>query len=72
MKADNLDQSDVPISTLWRHRKSGGVYTISGFCQIEATNELGVLYSSVQTEGPLWCRPFAEFTDGRFVRLNAS
>ncbi len=65
------DQS-VPVSTLWRHRKSGGVYVISGICQIEATNEPGVLYSSVQTEGPLWCRPLAEFTDGRFVRLDVS
>jgi hypothetical protein len=65
-------EKTVPISTLWRHRKTGGVYVISGFCQIEATNELGVLYSSVQTEGPLWCRPLAEFIDGRFVRLDVS
>lgn len=63
---------DAPISTLWRHKKSGGVYVVSGVCQIENTNEIGILYSSVQNEGPLWCRPKAEFLDGRFIRLKVS
>jgi len=62
----------APISTLWRHRKSGGIYTIFGECHIEATNEPAILYSSVQVEGPLWCRPKSEFFDGRFVQLDVS
>jgi hypothetical protein len=66
MTTTDKSEQSVPTSTLWRHRKTGGVYTISGMCQIEATNEPGVLYSSVQHEGPLWCRPISEFIDGRF------
>ena len=65
-------EQSVPISTLWRHLKTDGVYVIRGECQIEATNETGILYSSVQTDGPLWCRPKSEFLDGRFIRLNIS
>lgn len=65
-------EESLPVSTLWRHQKTGGVYVICGECQIEATNEPAVLYSSVQIEGPLWCRPKTEFLDGRFIRLRAS
>ena len=58
--------------TLWRHQKTGGFYTVFGTCRIEATNEPGVLYHSINGNGPLWCRPVAEFLDGRFVRTHAS
>lgn len=57
---------ETPIGTIWQHRKSGGIYAIFATCQIEATNEEGVLYHSTQGHGPLWCRPSAEFFDGRF------
>lgn len=69
MKAiDRTDATgETQIGTLWRHKKSGGVYTIFATCQIEATNEAGVLYHSVAGHGPLWCRPLAEFIDGRFA-----
>jgi hypothetical protein len=66
------DEADTLISTLWRHKKSGAVYVIGGECKIEATNETGILYSSVQNNGPLWCRPKSEFLDGRFLRLKVS
>ena len=60
---------ETQVGTLWRHEKSGGIYTIFASCQIEATNEAGVLYHSVEGYGPLWCRPLAEFADGRFVKI---
>ena len=77
--AQNQTELSALTSTLWRHVKtggvyviSGGVYVISGECQIEATNEPAVLYQSVQTQGPLWCRPKSEFLDGRFVKQGVS
>lgn len=71
---DTQNQTELSAltSTLWRHVKTGGVYVISGECQIEATNEPAVLYQSVQTQGPLWCRPKSEFLDGRFVKQGVS
>jgi hypothetical protein len=61
------DTGATQIGTLWRHKKTGGVYTVFATCQIEATNEPGVLYHSVEGHGPLWCRALSEFIDGRFA-----
>lgn len=62
-----LDEPGM-LGTAWQHVKTGGIYTAVSYCQIEATNEPGVLYRSVKG-GPLWCRPLSEFTDGRFVPI---
>lgn len=67
IRTDRLGETQV--GTLWQHKKTGGIYVIFASCQIEATNEPGVLYHSVEGHGPLWARPLAEFTDGRFVQL---
>ncbi|WP_310619709.1 DUF1653 domain-containing protein [Flexibacterium corallicola] len=64
-RTDSL--GDTQVGTLWKHVKSGGIYTVFATCQIEATNEPGILYHSVEGKGPLWCRPFKEFLDGRFM-----
>lgn len=50
--------------TLWRHRKTGGVYRIVGQCRIEATGQDAFLYQG--QDGTIWARPCAEFMDGRF------
>ena len=63
-RTDHTEETQT--GTLWRHKKTGGVYTIFGTCQLEATNEPGVLYHSIAGHGPLWCRSMAEFLDGRF------
>ena len=54
--------------TLWRHKKSGGLYVVKEKCRIEATAEPGLLYKSEKT-GELWVRPETEFLDGRFVHI---
>lgn len=52
--------------TLWRHRKTGGVYRIIGKCRIEANGEDAFLYQG--QDGTIWARPCTEFMDGRFER----
>jgi len=64
-----MSDQETHMGTLWMHVKSKGVYTVFSSCQIEATNEEGVLYHSVEGKGPLWCRPASEFLDGRFLRV---
>lgn len=56
------------IGQLYRHVKSGGVYIVTGFCVIEATNRPGILYRKVNAGYDVtWVRDRAEFLDGRFV-----
>lgn len=52
--------------TLWRHKKTGEIYAIFALCQIESTNEPGILYHSINEHGPLWFLPAEEFMGGRF------
>ena len=54
--------------TLWQHQKSGGEYTITGHCMLEATRKAAVLYRCHET-GILWARDADEFLDGRFEQL---
>ena len=61
-----MQVESTTVGTLWRHKKTGGIYAIFASCQIEATNEPGILYHSINGHGPLWCRPTKEFMDGRF------
>lgn len=67
---DNYSTSDQ-LGRLWRHKKTGAIYTIVSDCQIEATNVSGTLYRSIEG-GPLWCRPSSEFLDGRFEPVEVS
>lgn len=57
-----------PVGSLWKHKKTGHVYVVIGHCQIEATNQPGVLYTPVwATSAPtVWARPTLQFMDGRF------
>jgi hypothetical protein len=71
MKRPPEDFKETQVGTLWSHKKTGGIYVVFGFCQIEATNEPGVLYHSTAGQEPLWCRSLAEFLDGRFQPAEA-
>ncbi|WP_209000060.1 hypothetical protein [Pannonibacter tanglangensis] len=53
--------------SLWRHRKTQGVYRIVGRCRIEASGLHAFLYQG--QDGTIWARPVDEFLDGRFERL---
>ena len=61
------------VGLLYRHKKTGGVYLVTGVCVSEATLEACVLYGCVserQTQPVFsWSRPAAEFLDGRFERV---
>ena len=65
---DELHSTSSELGKLWKHKKTGGIYSVVGDCQIEATNIPGVLYRSTEG-GNLWCRPRYEFLDGRFVPI---
>ena len=52
----------LPGSAL-RHYK-GGLYTVVGSCIIEATLEVGILYTPCQgDQRTLWMRPMSAFDD---------
>jgi hypothetical protein len=49
------------IGSIWRHYK-GGEYRVTGWCRIEATNEVGVLYVPMSDLKYLpWCRPLRDW-----------
>ena len=59
------------MSEIFRHKKSGGLYVVlDDEIRIEATNSRGVLYKSLM-DGTKWVRPYSEFHDGRFEKLNS-
>ncbi len=51
--------------SLYRHLKTGGLYTIVCAAEIEKTLAEVIVYRSVET-GRTWVRPTKEFFDGRF------
>lgn len=65
------------LGSRWRHTKSGGEYVVMAFCLIEATLIPSVVYKGQRAyyrdgfEWSWWCRPLAEFMDGRFVQIEA-
>ncbi len=63
-----MDIIEPKLFTLWRHKKTGGVYHIVANCIIEATDTPAVAY---RKDGPIWVRPLAEFMDGRFEQVNS-
>lgn len=66
-----LTPTKVPTSgSLWKHLKTGTIYKVVSVCKMEADLTVGVLYKKAdETELP-WCRPLAEFMDGRFQQEN--
>lgn len=61
--------SELPVvGTVWRHKKTGGVYAIIGVCRLEATNAPAYLYTST-SNGVVWARDMDEFLDGRFENI---
>lgn len=53
--------------SLWKHLKSERLYVVVGHCQLEVTNEEGVLYREINNpNGKLWAHSKDEFLDGRF------
>ena len=60
--------ADVYEGTFWRHLKTGGVYQM--MMRVTREDDLAelIVYRSTRT-GQLWCRPSAEFFDGRFEAL---
>jgi len=56
-----------PVGSRWRHKKTGGIYTVENVVVIESSMQLCVVYRSMLIP---WCRPVVEFGDGRFERVN--
>ena len=57
---------DDPRSQIYRHKKTGGLYTVLHWdAKIEGTMDEAVVYQSLE-HGMIWVRPKAEFMDGRF------
>jgi hypothetical protein len=54
--------------TVWRHKKTGGLYTIMSECRLERTNEPMFIYLA-HYDGTLWARAKDEFLDGRFEEI---
>jgi hypothetical protein len=54
--------------SVWKHLKTGRIYTVIGSCRLEATGEPAVLYTCPD-DGILWARATDEFLDGRFERV---
>ncbi|MEM1344867.1 MAG: hypothetical protein AAGI34_09845 [Pseudomonadota bacterium] len=70
-------EQEFGLGTIVRHKRTGGLYTVIGHCTIEATWELGVLYTPVGLREPNHfarpiVRPLAEFADGRFERIDVT
>lgn len=67
MKSDT--DADINVGSIWRHKKRGSVYEVVGFCIIEHSMEIGVLYKMTEADTEFlfpWCRPLSEFKDGRY------
>jgi len=53
-------QSDLPVGSLWRHYK-GDMYQLVGITIIEASLEIGVLYSPVNHHSLSFMRPLSDW-----------
>ena len=59
----------VPVGSLWRHKKTGTIYTIKDIAIIESDLSLAVSYKELGTAKVHWVRPLSEFLDGRFEKV---
>jgi hypothetical protein len=54
----------------WRHKKTGGIYQIIAESRMEHDPKAVVVtYRNVET-GEMWTRPYGQFYDGRFERID--
>jgi hypothetical protein len=51
--------------SVWRHKKTGGLYVVIGVATVEGAGARVVVYVSRHT-GQMFTRPYPEFMDGRF------
>lgn len=67
------NEDRAPCLSKWRHIKSNGEYVVTAHVVLEATLEPAIIYRMpydvLTGTPPTWCRPAAEFLDGRFLRL---
>lgn len=60
---------DNNIATVWEHVKTKVIYTITGECILEKTNEPAYLYQAKSFQ-PIWVKSKEEFLDGQFKKLH--
>lgn len=63
-------KQEVPIGSLWRHRKTDTIYTVKGLALLESDLSLVLSYKELGTSNIHWIRPLSEFLDGRFERVS--
>ncbi len=56
--------------TVWRHKKTGGLYDILMEATLESDLTEMVVYQAHKDKS-IWIRPRAEFFDGRFEKIRA-
>jgi len=56
---------------IYRHVKTGVLYTVLGTCRNEADNEIYILYQRANTDDIPWVRPKDSFKD-RFERSDVN
>jgi len=62
--------SEAARDVLWRHKKTGGVYSFVAESRMERDPKAVVVtYRNIKT-GETWTRPYGEFHDGRFERID--
>jgi len=62
--------SEAARDVLWRHKKTGGVYSFVAESRMERDPKAVVVtYRNINT-GETWTRPYGEFYDGRFERID--
>lgn len=62
-------RKEVPVGSLWRHRKTNTLYTVKDIVVVESDLTLAVSYKRLGDNSRLhWLRPLDEFLDGRFKR----
>lgn len=66
-----MTEACVRSPEVWRHVKTGGLYTVLMHATLESNLQDVVVYSSCQ-EGRVWVRPAVEFYDGRFEKEDAT
>ena len=67
---DNARQVLMAQGALWRHVRTRGVYIVAGIGIREHDLIPVVVYTPTRDiDAPTWCRPVAEFLDGRFERV---
>jgi hypothetical protein len=62
-------RSVIPMGSTWRHRR-GDEYFVVGYCVLAGYRVPAVLCRG--NDGIVWCRPAAQFLDGRFMRIDGS